>query len=58
MRAYTLNELFRLTRYDLLALQAEIAVQLSDPSESERFVALENLRLLRIVLARQRPAPS
>ncbi len=58
MRAYSLNELFHLTRCELLALQAKIAVALPDLSGSERSVALENLRLLRIVLAHPHPAPS
>ena len=58
MRAYSLNELFRLTRCELLALQAKIAVELPDLLAAERLIALENLRRLRIVLAHLRPAPS
>ena len=58
MRTYSLNELFRLTRRELLTLRAKIAAELSDLCGPERLVALENLRLLRIVLAHPRPAPS
>jgi hypothetical protein len=52
MRAYSLNELFRLTRTELVALHAKIAVELlAKPVNSpERQTALGNLRLIRRIL--------
>jgi hypothetical protein len=60
MRAYLLNELFRLTRNELFALHAEIVRELDDiPEDSaELVVAFENLRLIRRVLAHPHFAPS
>jgi len=58
MRAYSLNELFRLTRTELLALHAKIAALFPMLSEFDRAVARENLRLIRRVLARPSCAPS
>ena len=54
MRAYSLNELFRLTRNELFQLHAEIVRELDDiPEDSaELAVAFENLRLIRRALAR------
>ncbi len=51
MRAYSLNELFRLTRAELFALHARIVVTLPGLPDAERSAALENLRKLRRVLA-------
>jgi hypothetical protein len=58
MRAYSLNELFRLTRTELLTLHAKIATELPALSDTDRLIAEDNLRKLRFVLARSRPAPS
>jgi len=57
MRAYSLNELFCLTRAELFALHARIVAELPVLSETDRHVALGNLRKLRRVLARARPGP-
>jgi hypothetical protein len=57
MRAYSLNELFRLTRAELFALHAQIAAELPAPHEPSRETAVENLRKVRRVLAGRTPAP-
>ena len=57
MRAYSLNELFRLTRAQLFSLHAEIAASLPFLPETERAIALGNLRELRRLLARLVPTP-
>ena len=57
MRAYSLNELFCLTRAELFALHARIVAELPTLSEAERETALDNLRKLRSVLARLTPEP-
>ena len=57
MRDYSLNELFNLTRADLFALYARIVAELPTLSETNRSVALENLRKLRRVLSRPGPGP-
>ena len=51
MRAYSLNELFCLTRAELFALHARIAAELPALSETDRSIALDNLRKLRRILA-------
>lgn len=59
MRAYSLNELFCLTRAELFALHHAIAgrlMQLPDDSP-ERHVVLANLRNIRRVLASPHMAP-
>ena len=53
MRAYSLSELFNLTRAELFALHARIAAGLPALGEADREVALDNLRKLRRVLAHQ-----
>jgi len=58
MRAYSLIELFNLTRAELFALHAQISAELPQLSESDTEVALENLRKIRRVLAQFRCAPS
>ena len=60
MRAYTLNELWSLTRSELFALHRRIAADLAELPESspERLIALTNLRIIRQVLARPGPTPS
>ncbi len=60
MRAYSLNELFRLTRAELFALHAKIAAKLSEMPDTaaERHIALGNLRLIRRVLAHPQFRPS
>ena len=58
VRAYSLNELFRLTRTELLALHAKIATELPAHSDTDRITALESLRKIRFVLVHPRPGPS
>jgi hypothetical protein len=59
MRVWTLIELFRLTRAELVRLHREILIDLADLSEesNEYHVALENLRLIQRVFARPRLTP-
>ena len=52
MRAYSLNELFRLTRAELFGLHAEIVATFHLLPDVERAIALDNLRKLRRLLAR------
>lgn len=58
MRAYSLSELFTLTRAELFALHAKIVSDLAALHDAERAVAFDNLRKLRRVLANPRNAPS
>ena len=58
MRAYSLSELFNLTRDELFALHARIVVELPQLTADDHAVALENLRRIRRVLAHPRFAPS
>lgn len=53
MRAYSLNELFRLTRTELLALHTRIVAELASLRETsiDRATALDNLRNIHRVLA-------
>jgi hypothetical protein len=59
MRVYTLIELFRLTRAELLGLYRDIvnALAAMPDSDPERPVALANLQNIRTVLARPNLAP-
>ncbi len=57
MRAYSLSELFNLTRNELFRLHAQIAAELTTLGNTERATALENLRKLRRVLAHARVGP-
>jgi hypothetical protein len=59
MRVWTLIELYRLTRAELLRLRREIIIRLRElPEDSdERHIALENLQLIRRVLARPQLTP-
>ncbi len=57
MRAYSLSELFTLTRAELFALHAEIVAGLATLPDAERAMALETLRRVRRVLARARLSP-
>ncbi len=57
MRAYTVNELFCLTRRELLQLHAHIVVELPVLADAERSFALEMLRNIRCVLAHPRYRP-
>ncbi len=59
MRAYSLNELFHLTRNQLFELHAEIVAELAALPESfaDRHIAIENLRLIRQVLAHHHLKP-
>ena len=59
MRAYTLIELFRLTRAELFGLYRDIANALAamPDSDPERLIALANLQNIRKVLARPSLAP-
>jgi hypothetical protein len=58
MRAYSLSELFTLTRAELFALHAKIVADLASLPEAERDVAFDTLRKLRRVLSHPRNAPS
>jgi len=60
MRVWTLNELFCLTRAELLALHHRIASRLDQLPEGsdERDIALTNLRNIRRVLARPNLSPT
>jgi hypothetical protein len=59
MRAWTLFELFRLTRAELFGLYRDIANALAamPDSDPERPIALANLQNIRRVLARPNLAP-
>ena len=59
MRAWTLFELFRLTRAELFGLYRDIANALAamPDSDPERPIALANLQNIRRVLARPNFAP-
>ena len=59
MRAYTLIELFRLTRAELFGLYRDIANALAamPDSDPERPIALANLQNIRNVLARPTLVP-
>jgi hypothetical protein len=57
MRVYTLTELFCLTRAELFTLHTRIAGELPMLNETEREIALNNLRKLQRVLACPRNAP-
>ncbi|MGD0192464.1 MAG: hypothetical protein ABSD74_17135 [Rhizomicrobium sp.] len=58
MRAYSLIELFNLTRAELFSLHAKIVAELPELSGGDAEVALENLRNIRRVLAQPRWALS
>jgi len=58
MRAYSLSELFNLTRHELFTLHARIVAELPVLAESDYAIAFENLRRIRRVLAHPRFAPS
>ena len=59
MRAYSLNELFRLTRTELLALRANVVAELASLPETsaDREIALINLRNIRRALTKFTIAP-
>lgn len=59
MRVYSLEELFRLTRAELLGLHHQIARALAQLPEGspERLTALTNLRNIRRALARPNLTP-
>jgi hypothetical protein len=59
MRAYTLIELFRLTRAELFGLYRDIVSALATmpDSDPERPIALANLQNIRRALARPNLAP-
>lgn len=58
MRAYSLSELFNLTRNELFALHAHIVVELPELDAADYAIAIENLRCICRVLAHSRLAPS
>ncbi len=58
MRAYSLAELFFLTRVELFALHARIVAELPQLPDAERATALETLRRIRRVLRYPHNAPS
>lgn len=57
MRAYSLSELFNLTRNELFTLHARIVVELPKLDKDDYAVAIENLRRIRRVLGHPRLAP-
>ena len=57
MRAYSLMELFNLTRAELFSLHAKVVAELPELSGDDVEIALENLRNIRRVLAQPRCAP-
>lgn len=57
MRAYSLTELFCMTRAELFALHARIVAELPMLPESDLAVAVDNLRQIRCVLAHPALAP-
>jgi len=59
MRTYSLTELFRLTRAELLALHAETTKALASlpANDASRPVLLSTLRAIRRVLATPHPTP-
>ncbi len=59
MRSYSLNELFRLTRFELFDLHGKVVTELSTLHEAapERTVGYANLQLIRRVLARATLTP-
>jgi len=59
MRVWTLIELFRFTRAELVRLHREIFTQLKDlPQDTDEYrIAVVNLQLIRRVLARPSLAP-
>ena len=58
MRAYSLSELFNLTRRELFGLHARIVAELPTLHETDREIALNNLRRICRVLSYPRFAPS
>ena len=59
MRTYSITELFRLSRSELLALHAQILAELAHLADADpgAVVARDNLRRIREVLSRPRPQP-
>ena len=57
MRAYSLNELFRLTRNELFELHAKIVTELLSLPEDEQVTAYEALCRIRSVLAHPQNIP-
>lgn len=57
MRAYTLSELFRLSRSELFALHHQIVAELPAIPRTEHGIALDTLRRIRAVLAQTEPTP-
>ncbi|HTV29503.1 MAG TPA: hypothetical protein VMF32_17165 [Xanthobacteraceae bacterium] len=57
MRAWPVSELFTLTRKQLFELYAQIAGELPALRDTERGIALENLRRIRSVLAHPQHRP-
>ena len=57
MRVYSLTELFCMTRAELFALHARITAEFPTLPETDRAVALDNLRLIRRALTHTRLAP-
>ncbi len=57
MRAYSLSELFCMTRTELFALHARIVAELPVLPDSDRAVAVDNLRRIRCTLAHPVLAP-
>jgi hypothetical protein len=57
MRAYSLSELFTLTRAELFGLHAQIVAELPALPAGERNTAFDNFRKLRRMLAHPHNAP-
>jgi hypothetical protein len=59
MRAYSLTELFNLTRTELFTLHARIVTEIAELPENsgEQSVGFANLQKIRRVLARKGPEP-
>ena len=57
MLAYSLTELFKLTRAELFALHAQIVAELASLPDADRCVAFESLRAEHRVLSHPRYAP-
>ncbi len=57
MRAYSISELFNLTRTELFALHAQIVAELATLPDTERAAALDTLQKIRRVLSHPQYAP-
>lgn len=60
MKILTVNDLWHMTKIELTTLEYKLALSLPELAEGspERFATLSNLRTVRHVLIRYRPAPA